>query len=168
MEKFKHFKVRLLNKLEEDVSEWKPYKRRRRWCLFHNHFIDISRIWNTFLKIPDREEIDVSLLMKKTFKVIKSLCALYDDPWHRYHHCYDDDDAYDELIKTLHKVGYKPCGVFLKRCRRQCFNMCTVGPGKCGVHSQKERRKIKIHQFLKDRFDPIGLRDVVNITAEYV
>jgi hypothetical protein len=55
----------------------------------------------------------------------------------------------------------------LKTSEKICGIVCTVKQSKCGTHSKKERRKVKIHEFLKDEFDPIGLRDVVNLTSDY-
>ena len=159
MDKFKQFKVKLLKKLREmnEVCYW-------RYQNVWHHYSDytyIDKLWKSFLKIPDQEEIDVTMLVKKTVKGTWGRnCRLY--PTCR------DKIAYDQLMKTLHKVGFKYCGIKLKSRQTFCDKVCTIEQEKCGLHSREERRKVKIHQFLKDQFDPIGLRDVVNLTSDYV
>ena len=94
MDKFKQFKVKLLKKLKamNEVCYW-------RYQNVWHHYSDythIDKLWKSFFKIPDREEIDVTMLVKKTFK----------GTWNSGRNCRlnptcRDKIAYDQLMKTL-------------------------------------------------------------------
>lgn len=168
MDKFKLFKVKLLKKLQERISLWRSYSRGNKEYCYHDYYLDLNCLWISYLKITGIE-VDVTSLIKHTFKKIKKI------PYLKYKtlQCpvsIGDKIMYDKLIKTLHKVGFKHCGVRLKTTHKICEIVCTVEQKGCGIHAKKERlkvRKVKIHQFLKTQFDPIGLRDLVNLTANY-
>jgi hypothetical protein len=161
MDKFMRFKIKLLKKIQDKSTN--PYYERAYYKLYYDYYLDLDRIWKSYLRIKDINDLNVMSQVKQTFKSITPYRNIYTTS------SYDGDYiAYSKLVKTLHKVGFKQCGVELKGRPIQCLNVCTVEQGKCGVHSRKERRKVEIHQFLKVQFDPIGLRDVVKITEEYV
>jgi hypothetical protein len=151
------FQTRLHKVLRKDV-DWYSYAKYGKLYKYYKHYAHINLIWRSYLKSPDKD-IDTRRLARKTFKVMKRIyCRWFDG----------DQVAYDSLVNTIRKVGYIQCGIELKSdSYYKCKNICTIEQGKCGIHSKTEKRKIKIKEFLKIQFDPIGLRDMVIVTSLY-
>ena len=173
MDKFTQFEAKLLKLLKKDTCDLYAYSNNIEGSCAYNECLAIDRCWQSYLRLKEVKDRDITYLIKQTFKKLNDILT---GPL-----LFHDKATSIRLIETLRRVGFKYCNIKFKQTRwnkyrrdKLCKRVCKVKQDgsntteKCELHSRKERRKVKIHKFLKDQFDPIGLRDMVDITTEYV
>ena len=113
----------------------------------------LNHLWKKYLKIQDQVDEDVSTLVRKTITSVKKTL-----PSDRY---FPHNIEYKALLITLYKVGYTFCEYKL------CDMVCSIGDAKCILHLREEQWLLKSRLHIRDIFNPIGLRDQVDIVFYY-